>query len=57
MLEEEQQADPGLKLSCYDNDFFDEDDITDSQLERAVKAPKEDDPEGPAQSSEVEEAL
>ena len=27
MLEEEQQADPGLKLACDDNDIFDEDGI------------------------------
>ena len=35
VLEEEQQADPGLKLACDDHDIF-KDGITDSQLERAV---------------------
>ena len=57
VLEEEQQADPGLKLACDDNDIFDEDGITDSQLERAVNTPTQEDPEGPAQSPEVEEIL
>ena len=54
MLEEEQQADPGLKLACDDNDIF-EDGITDSQLEWAVDAPTQDDPEVPVKSPEVEE--
>ena len=57
VLEEEQQADPGLKLACDENDIFKEDGITDSQLERAVNAPIQEDPEGPAQSHEVEEIL
>ena len=38
LLKEEQQADPGLKLACDDNDIFD-DGITDSQLECATNAP------------------
>ena len=46
MLEEEQQADPGLKLACDDNDIF-EDGITDTQLERAINTPTQDDPESP----------
>ena len=46
VLEEEQQVDPGLKLACDDNDIFD-DGITDSQLERAINAPTQEDPEGP----------
>ena len=45
----EQQADPGLKLACDDNDIF-EDGITDTQLEQAVNSPTQEDPEGPAQS-------
>ena len=53
-LEEDQQEDPGLKLGCDDNDIFD-DGITDSQLERAVDAPTQEDPEGPVQSPEVVE--
>ena len=48
VLEEEQQADPGLKLACDDNDIFDEDGITDSQLQRAIEAPTQENPEGPA---------
>ena len=54
VLEEEQQADPGLKLACDDNDIF-EDGITDSQLERAINALTQEDPEGSVQSPEVEE--
>ena len=57
MLEEAQQADPGLKLACDENDIFKEDGITDSQLERAVNAPTQEDPEAPVQSPEVEEIL
>ena len=45
-LEEDQQEDPGLKLGCDDNDIFD-DGITDSQLEQAVDAPTQEDPQGP----------
>ena len=55
MLEEEQQADPGLKLACDDNDIFNEDSITDSQLERAVNTLTQENLEGPVQSPEVEE--
>ena len=53
-LEEDQQEDPGLKLSCDDNDIFDYG-ITDIQLEQAVDAPTQEDPEGPVQSPEVVE--
>ena len=49
MLEEEQEANPGLKLACEDNDIF-EDDITDTQLECAFNTPTQEDPGGPAQS-------
>ena len=56
VLEEEQQADPGLKLACDDNDIFDEDGITESQLVRATNAPtQEENPEGLDQSLEVVE--
>ena len=37
VLEEDQQADPGLKVACDDNDIFN-DGITDSQLLRAMDA-------------------
>ena len=57
VLEEVQPADPGHKLACGDNDIFAEDDITDSQLERAINVPTQEDPGVPAQSPEVEEAL
>ena len=57
MLEEVQPADVGHKLACSDNDIFTEDDIIDSQLERAVNIPTQEYPGVPAQSSEVEEAL
>ena len=46
-MEEEQPADPGHKLACGDNDIFAEDDITDSQLERAVNVPTQEDPDVP----------
>ena len=57
MLEEEQPADSGLKLACDDNDIFDEDDVTDFQLERAINTPTQKDHEVPAQSPEGEEIL
>ena len=57
MLEEEQPADPGHKLACNDHDIFIKDDVTDSQLERAINAPTQEDPEVPVQSPEVEEIL
>ena len=47
VLKEGQQADRGLKLACDENDIFEEDGITDSQLERA-NTPTQEDPEGPA---------
>ena len=52
MLEEDQQAYPGLKLACDDNDIFD-DGIIDSQLKWAIDTPTQEDPEGPVQSLEV----
>ena len=57
MLEEVQPADPGHKLACGENDIFAEDDITDSQLERAINVPTQEDPGVPARSPEVEAAL
>ena len=56
MLEDEQQADQGLKLVCDDNDIF-EDGITDTQLEQVIDTPTQEDAEGPSQSPEVEEIL
>ena len=53
-MEDDQQEDPGLKLGCDDNEIFD-DGISDSQLERAVDAPTQEDPEGLFQCPEVVE--
>ena len=55
MLEEEQQADPGLMLACDDNDIFNKDSITDSQLERSVTTLTQENLKGPVQYPEVEE--
>ena len=43
--------DPSHKIGCDEEDLFDDDGITDSQLECATDAPtQEDNPEGPDQS-------
>ena len=48
--------DPSLKIGCDEQDLFDDDGITDSQLLRATDAPtQEDNPEGPDQSPEMVE--
>ena len=48
--------DSSLKLGCNEEDLFDDDGITDSQLEHATDAPtQEDNPEGLDQSPEVVE--
>ena len=59
MLEEEQPEDPGHMLACSGRDIFclEEDDLTDSQLVVAVKAPTQEDLGVPARFAEVEEAL
>ena len=60
MLEEVQYqpADPGYMLACGDRDIFDEEvTYTVSQLMADLKAPTQEDPEVPAHSLEVEEAL
>ena len=48
--------DPSPKIGCDEEDLFEDDGITDSQLLRYTDAPtQEDNPEGPDQSPEVVE--